>query len=57
MKKTKGATNYADVNTGNREKPRNASFAWDASNIRNPCNTGKSRGKSFSGSLFMFASR
>jgi hypothetical protein len=48
---------YADVNTGNREKSGNSSFTWYASDIRNPCNTGKSRGIFFLGSLFILDSR
>jgi hypothetical protein len=57
MKTKKGGIGYADVYAGNRENPGNPSFTWYASDIRNPCNTGKSRGRFFFGSLFMSASR
>jgi hypothetical protein len=53
----KGGIGYADVYAGNRENSGNPSFTWYASDIRNPCNTGKSRGRFFFGSLFMPASR
>jgi hypothetical protein len=51
----KGGTEYADVNAGNREKSGNTSFKRHASDIRNPSDTGKSRGIFFPGSLFMSA--
>jgi hypothetical protein len=57
MKTKKGGIGYADVYAGNRENPGNPSFTWYASDIRNPCNTGKSRGRFFFGNLFMSASR
>jgi hypothetical protein len=57
MKTKEGGIEYADVYAGNREKPGNTSFKWYASNIRNPCNTGKSRGIFFLGSLFILDSR
>jgi hypothetical protein len=57
MKTKEGGIEYADVYAGNREKPGNTSSKWYASNIRNPYNTGKSRGIFFLGSLFTLDSR